>query len=97
MFFETLLPKGVPANFKTEDAETVKLCTVIVRHISTKIVYSTLTLFWTGSGIPLYWTGGGGQKVSQVNSAIWCLTTMKHGRNTVQAKNFLKQQKIVTS
>ena len=27
--------------------------------------------------------GGGGKKGPQVDSAIWCLTTMKLGRNTV--------------
>ena len=42
-----------------------------------------LTLFWTGSGSTLYWTGGGQKSPPQVNSAIWCLTTMKLGRNTV--------------
>ena len=40
MFSETLVPKGghfdPPANSKTKDATTTKLCTVIVRHISTK-------------------------------------------------------------
>ena len=34
--------------------------------------------------LTLFWTGGGGQKdLPQVNSAIWCLTKMKLGRNTV--------------
>ena len=42
-----------------------------------------LTLFWMGSGRTLCWMGGGGKKAPQVNSAIWCLTTMKLGRNTV--------------
>ena len=40
MFSERLVPKGghfdPPANSKTKDATTTKLCTVIVRHISTK-------------------------------------------------------------
>ena len=40
MFSETLVPKGghfdSPANSKTEDAMTMKLCTVIVCQISTK-------------------------------------------------------------
>ena len=40
MFSETLVPKGghfdPPINSKTKDATTTKLCTVIVRHISTK-------------------------------------------------------------
>ena len=39
MFSETLVPKGGnfdPTNSKTKDATTSKLCTVIVRHISTK-------------------------------------------------------------
>ena len=40
MFSERLVPKGViltlPTNSKTKDATTTKLCTVIVRHISTK-------------------------------------------------------------
>ena len=43
MFSETLVPKGgvilAPTphtNSKTEDATTTKLCTVIVRHVSTK-------------------------------------------------------------
>ena len=42
MFSETLVPKGVvltpfsPATSKAKDATTTKLCTFIVRHISTK-------------------------------------------------------------
>ena len=42
MFSETFVPKEghyeppPPANSKTNDATTTKLCTVIVRHISTK-------------------------------------------------------------
>ena len=40
MFSETLVPKGghfdPPTNSKTKDATRTKLCTVVVRHISTK-------------------------------------------------------------
>ena len=42
VFPETLVPKGgvilkpPPTNSKTKDATRMKLCTVIVRHISTK-------------------------------------------------------------
>ena len=39
-----------------------------------------INLFCTGSGLQLYWTEG---KAPKVNSATWCLTTMKLGRNTV--------------
>ena len=38
--------------------------------------FNCLTLFWTGSRLPLYWTGRG-QKSPPM------LTTMKLGRNTV--------------
>ena len=41
-----------------------------------------LTLFWTGPGTP-YIGREGAKKPPQVNSAIWCLTTMKLGRSTV--------------
>ena len=49
-------------------------------------------------GYPYNGWGGGGGGSPQLNSAIWCLTTMKLGSNRLQAKNFSKQQKkIVTS
>ena len=42
---------------------------------------------------PILDEGGGAKKPPQVNSAIWCLKTMKLGRNTVYIKNFSKQPK----
>ena len=41
------------------------------------------------------YNGPGGGKNPRFNSAIWCLTIMKPGKNRVLAKNFPKQQEMV--
>ena len=58
------------------------LSSVLPKWIRSKMLTINLILFWTGTRLPLYWPGGGPKNPNRVNYAIWCLTTMKLGRNT---------------